>query len=206
MTPIHLSEKVLLVRIFLTIFIFIFSLQFETKADDVKDFEIDGMSIGDSLLEYFDKDQIKSAPKLWYPGSDKFYGISFNANDSKNFEGYTFSLKKNDDKYIIYDLGGTKSFPNDLKNCKSLKNSIIDSFEPSDKNFKYREYDYVYKTFGSGKSIAYISSYRSSSGSIRVYCTDWHELDENEKNYTDELNVDLSTIEFLNFLDFEAYK
>ena len=28
------------------------------------------------------------------PGSDKFYGISFNANDSKNFEGYTFSLKK----------------------------------------------------------------------------------------------------------------
>ena len=32
------------------------------------------------------------------------------------------------------------------------------------------------------------------------------ELDENEKNYTDELNVDLSTIEFLNFLDFEAYK
>ena len=193
-------------RIYLCVLILILSLQSLGNADDISDFEIDGMSTGDSLLEYFSEEQITSASKLLYPGSDKFYGISFYANASNNFETYTFSLKKNDTKYIIYDLGGTKSFPNDLKNCKSLKSTIVDSFQPSDKSFEYREYEYLYKTFGSGKSIAYISSYKSSSGSIRVYCTDWHELDENEKNYTDELNVDLSTIEFLNFLDFEAYK
>ncbi len=193
-------------RIYLCVLILILSLQSLGNADDISDFEIDGMSTGDSLLEYFSEEQITSASKLLYPGSDKFYGISFYANASNNFETYTFSLKKNDTKYIIYDLGGTKSFPNDLKNCKSLKSTIVDSFQPSDKSFEYREYDYLYKKFGSGKSIAYISSYRSSSGSIRVYCTDWHELDEKEKNYTDELNVDLSTIEFLNFLDFEAYK
>ena len=193
-------------RIFIGILVFIITLQSWTKADDISDFEIDGMSTGDSLLEYFSEEQITSASKLLYPGSDKFYGISFYANDSNNYEAYTFSLKKDDTKYIIYDLGGTKSFPNDLKNCKNLKSTIINSFEPSHKSFEYREYEYLYKTFGSGKSIAYISSYKSSSGSIRVYCTNWSELDEKEKNYIDELNVDLSTIEFLNFLDFEAYK
>ena len=193
-------------KVFLIALIFLINFQSWSLADDIQDFEIDGMSIGDSLLQYFSQEQITSAAKLLYPGSDKFYGISFYTNDSNKFETYTFSLKKKDDQYTIYDLGGTKSFPNDLKNCKSLKSTIIESFEPIDKNFKYQEYEYVYKTFGSGKSIAYISSYTSSSGSIRVYCTDWHEFDESEKNYTDKLNVDLSTKEFLNFLDFEAYK
>ena len=45
-------------------------------------------------------------------------------------------------KYIIYDLGGIKEFPNDLESCKSLKNTIVESFEPSAKNFKYQEYEY----------------------------------------------------------------
>ena len=38
-----------------------------------------------------------------------------------------FSFKKDDDKYIIYDLGGIKEFPNDLESCKSLKNTIVES-------------------------------------------------------------------------------
>lgn len=193
-------------RVFIAVLFLIFSLQSLAKAEDIREFEIDGMSIGDSLLEYFSEDQITSVSKLLYPGSDEFYGISFYTNKSNNFEAYSFSLKKDDGKYIIYDLGGIKEFPNDLESCKSLKDTIVESFEPSAKNFKYEEYEYVYKTIGSGKSIAYISGYRSSSGSVRVYCTDWNKLEEKEKNYIDELSVDLSTREFLNFLDNEAYK
>ena len=205
MTHIRHNEKVLFMRVFLAVLVLIFSLQSWIKADDIRDFEIEGMSLGDSLLDYFSEDQITSPSKLLYPGSDKFYGISFYTNKSDNFEAYSFSFKKNDDKYIIYDLGGIKEFPNDLESCKSLKDTIVESFEPSAKNFKYQEYEYVYKTIGSGKSIAYISSYKSSSGSVRVYCTDWNELEEKELNNIDELNVDLSTREFLNFLNNEAY-
>ena len=36
-----------------------FSFQTLSKADDIKDFEIEGMSIGDSLLDYFSKDEIE---------------------------------------------------------------------------------------------------------------------------------------------------
>ena len=41
--------------------IIILSLCFLTssKADDIRDFQIDGMSVTDSLLEYFDKSYIK---------------------------------------------------------------------------------------------------------------------------------------------------
>ena len=36
-------------KIFLSVLILIFNFQSWTKADDIKDFEIEGMSVGDSL-------------------------------------------------------------------------------------------------------------------------------------------------------------
>ena len=45
-------------RFFLISLILIFSFQSWTKADDIRDFEIEGMSIGDSLLDYFSKKKI----------------------------------------------------------------------------------------------------------------------------------------------------
>ena len=41
--------------------ILILTLSFQSwgKADDIRDFQIEGMSIGDSLLDYFNKDKIQ---------------------------------------------------------------------------------------------------------------------------------------------------
>ena len=40
----------------LLILILTLSFQTLTKADDIRDFEIEGMSIGDSLLDFFNKE------------------------------------------------------------------------------------------------------------------------------------------------------
>ena len=53
--------KRLNMRIILSLLIIIFSLQSLTKADDIRDFEIEGMSIGDSLLDYYSEDVILNA-------------------------------------------------------------------------------------------------------------------------------------------------
>ena len=45
-------------RVFLTVLTLIFSIQSLTKADDIRDFEIEGMSIGDSLLDFLSKKEI----------------------------------------------------------------------------------------------------------------------------------------------------
>jgi len=45
-------------RIFLTVLIFILNIQSWTQADDIKDFEIEEMSIGDSALDYFSKKEL----------------------------------------------------------------------------------------------------------------------------------------------------
>ena len=59
MTHIGHSEKVLVMRVFIAVLVLIFSLQSWTKADDISDFEIEGMSIGDSLLDYMSEEEIK---------------------------------------------------------------------------------------------------------------------------------------------------
>ena len=54
-------------RVFLTVLILIFSLQSWTKADDIRDLQIEGMSIGDSLLDFFSEEKIMFE-KLCAPG------------------------------------------------------------------------------------------------------------------------------------------
>ena len=39
-------------RTFITVLIIIFNLQTWTKADDIRDFEIEGISIGESLMDH----------------------------------------------------------------------------------------------------------------------------------------------------------
>ena len=46
-------------RIFLTILLLLFHFQPDTKADDIHEFEIEGMSVGESLLDFFSKNEIE---------------------------------------------------------------------------------------------------------------------------------------------------
>ena len=57
----------------LLILILTLSFQSWTKADDIRDFEIEGMSIGDSALDYYSKKELRKFDKTYYPKSKKFY-------------------------------------------------------------------------------------------------------------------------------------
>ena len=45
-------------RIFIAVLVLIFSLQSWTKAEDIRDFQIEGMSLYDSALEYFEPNEL----------------------------------------------------------------------------------------------------------------------------------------------------
>ena len=48
------------------------SLQSWTKADDIKDFEVEGISIGDSALDHFSKKEIDDRASIGNYKSKKF--------------------------------------------------------------------------------------------------------------------------------------
>ena len=53
-------------KIPLFIFILTFVFQNQIKSDYIMDFQIEGISIGDSLLDYYNLKNIKSKKKLFY--------------------------------------------------------------------------------------------------------------------------------------------
>ena len=59
-------------KIFLSILLLLFSFQSLTKADGVENFTIEGMSVGESLLDHFDKTTIDNKKSLPAWKSKKF--------------------------------------------------------------------------------------------------------------------------------------
>ena len=53
-------------RLFFFVIIFIFNIQISTKADDIKEFEIEGLTIGNSLLNFFSEEDIKKSDMNYY--------------------------------------------------------------------------------------------------------------------------------------------
>ena len=90
----------------------ILSFSASTYADDIRDFEIDGMSIGDSLLDYFSRDKILNARNYdEYPSDMKFRIIDI-YTENKFYEGIQFYYIPGDEKFIIQSLNGRKFFSN----------------------------------------------------------------------------------------------
>ena len=92
----------------LLIFILTFSFQTLTKADDIRDFQIEGVNIGDSLLDYFTKERIESSSKTTYPNK-KFYDIHISVK-SDQYDQLSYTVKKGDNYFIIEQLAGDKFY------------------------------------------------------------------------------------------------
>ena len=94
MTHIRRNEKVFIMKRLLIIFIVLFSFQSWTKADDIRDFEIEGISLGDSLFDHFSEKEIKNFGIEYYPDKE-FRVLSVTSNRFKNYDAMQFNIKKN---------------------------------------------------------------------------------------------------------------
>jgi len=192
--------------------ILILSLSFQswTKADDIRDFQIEGISVGDSLIEFYDylnltEQIVKDYPKTTYSGSDKFYGLRINKKLG-DYDNFGVLLKKDDKKYIIYILRGKKVFDNNLEDCKKYKKKVVNNFKDLLPDVSSYDYTHNYE-IDDGKSVSYITDFQlKDKSSIRVYCDNWSTFTEKEKRWEDSLNIEISTAESLAWLNNEAYK
>ena len=125
-------------KIFSIILITIFNLQSWSNADEIRDFEIEGMSIGDSLLEYMEKKEIIEEindDTISYYYENDYVAIS-TWDIKKNFKIYDdvgVILKMNDNKYEIYGLEGTLYMKekSDIKECYEKQNNITSDIKNS---------------------------------------------------------------------------
>ena len=188
-------------RIFLIILILFLNLQSWTKADDIRDFEIEGMSIGDSALDFFDKPSILK--NTWdYPGSNKYKRVQ---NDNISFfelyDAVDFMYKFNDEKYIIQSLAGIFLTKN-MKQCIKKQNSIVSDFEIAFPNARKTEQDKTFNDSHWQGSRNRQITFWLDTGIASVHCNDYSKKHGGQ----DHLAVNLRTNKSNEFLINEAYK
>ena len=116
---------------FLLTLILIFSVQSLTNADDIRDFEIEELSIGESALKFFTESELKkNVRQNQYEGSDgKFYDTQVRKSDFDIYDEITLVFKKGDKNYEIYSIGGIIYYGNQTKKCLSDYKKILDEIE-----------------------------------------------------------------------------
>ena len=114
-------------KFLLTLFVLFFSSF--VNAEDISDFQIEGISIGDSLLDHLSEDEIKkNMTDIYnYIEEKKFIVTGFFPNDSKSeYNIIQLTLKLNDSKYTIYGVGGNIT---DISESKCLsKQQEVDKY------------------------------------------------------------------------------
>ena len=124
MTHIRHSEKVFSMKKLLLILILTVNFQSSTIADDIRDFEIEGISIGHSLLDHFSKDQIINNDLKANYKNKSIEGLLFqNIDFIVNYDAMQFVYKvKNMEIINITALTKTGS---DINLSKKKKNEVI---------------------------------------------------------------------------------
>ena len=104
-----------MMKILLTLFFLLFSSS--VLADDISDFQIEGMSIGDSLLDYFSEEEINNGHTVYSSTSNIFFQNSLHSAKYKVYDLLDFKLKNNDNNYIVYGITGAIFFDKNFDNC-----------------------------------------------------------------------------------------
>jgi hypothetical protein len=177
-----------------------------SKADDIKDFQIEGMGIGDSIIDFVNKDEIKNKMITNYPGSKKF------SRFYKKFSQYAhvqFHFKTKDKNFIIQGIEGVNYFKNNLANCLKDQKTVIKDIKGSLTNAIINDMgQQIHKEKdGSIRSHTYNSYIEFDNGFLDITCTDWSKsYESNHETVTDSLKVSFITKELDDWLQNEAWK
>ena len=189
----------------LLILILTLSTQSWTKADDVRDFEIEGMSIGDSLLDYVSLEYINK-DKSYFGNNNKFYTILLE-QDYQTFDAIQLTIQDKDKRYIIKSLTGKIFYDNNnISECYKLLENINLELSTILKEIiidKETTGRIEHKADKAGSSTTEGTYFWLDKGdSIYIYCTDWSDKME----FIDNLKVQIRTKIYDEWLFNEAYK
>ena len=179
-----------------------------SQADDIRDFQIEGLSVGDSLLDYYSKDEIIKNYRTTKFKKKLFILSEFNKYDSKlKFETYDrvqFYIKSNDKNYKIYQIRGL-IFPIKFDECKKKQDEILSELDDLFKNEKGVNKSRIKAHVHAAdpkSTLRKVYYYFSSGGQILVTCADYSTINR----WPDELSISVSSKEFADFLNNKAYK
>ena len=191
-------------RILITVLILILGLQSFIKAEDISEFEIEGISIGDSGLKHFTMKQLIN-DKTYYYKNKKYAGIIYFDN-LKIYDDLQITFDPNDKNLKIVAIEGGLLFKENIEDCYKKQNEIVKDFEKIFPNLKKISYEQPHDVDKSGNSKGKAVDFEfKNRDSIRVICMDWSEELSKKNNWFDNLSVSVITNQFLHWVTNHAY-
>ena len=184
-------------RVFITVLVLIFSLQSWTKADDITDFEIEGMSIGDSLLDYFTKKEIINSKIINY--KDNKYKFAYLKKANSIYEVLQIGYKTNDKNFKIELINGILDFKNNVEECWKKQDKIskeIDDLFPNKKKDDSGKITRYPEDDPGGLVARHITYYFNSGEEITIYCNDYSK----KSGLNDNLKVQIVSKQMADYL------
>jgi len=183
----------------LLILILTLSLQSLTKADDLSDFQIEGMSIGDSLLNFFTKEEISKNTMPYFKDKRKYYVVGI-VDNLKKYDQVEIYLESNDANYEIKSiLAGV--FPDNVNKCIEEKKGIVKVLDVMFKDYEKVSDSKNHEADITGNSKAHINQYNINfPNHIRVECTEFSEQMKNEGQAQNSLNIVVMSKEINNWI------
>jgi hypothetical protein len=168
-------------------------LSYNANADNISEFEVDGMSIGESALKYFSKSELKkNKQKNWYKKNN--YSTS-------TINEINISYKTKDKKYLIVSLEKyeymnidkcLKKLPEEFESIKNLFGTNIEIKGPT------RTKHWADKSKMSWYEGYYF--YFPNKDTISVECYNWSDKITSQEGWTDHIRFMITANEFNNFL------
>jgi len=189
-------------KIFITIIFFSLCFIRPSQGDDIKDFQVEGLSIGDSALTILSLDEIKEYKKFIYNQKD-YYSVAFSLPSFKIYEYVQLNIKSGDQKFIIDSIEG--GFYLNYKECKKKKNIIENELKSTFSNLKFSPGKELVEKNVRKETSSYLFFNTSflDGGIIRVMCTEWSKQTKDSKGWQDSLRVVINSKEFNHFLNKE---
>ncbi len=193
-------------RIFILFLVLTLNFQSWVNADDIGDFEIDGIGINTSLLEYLSQSEIDLALKNpTYYKNNEFVVIFINKL-SQTYDRLQVTFKPNDNTYKIYSIDGVLDFDRNIEKCLEQKKTIIEDLEVMFNDFERIDEDSPFAPDKSGKSKSFGSwFFLKNKGYISISCVQMGDTIRELNGWTDELSISVTNKEFEDFLRGNPY-
>ena len=169
----------------------------------IKDFKIEGIGLGDSLLDFLSKDEIqkeieRNINKYADTGLDKTYVEVNSISKEYTYDALSFFIQPDDPKYIIYSLSGKIYYEENIDQCYEKLNEIVNEFTSMFKDAEMIEGEYKHPSDITGKSTYKNVDFLIDTGErVDVSCYDFDKSMQTDNENTDSLNIFIDSVEFI---------
>lgn len=188
-------------RIILFFLTLIFCFQSWTKADEINNFEVEGITIGDTLLRFYSEEQIENKSKPILYGGKKYYQWKqiYKTVDNETYDYVSLYYKADDKSFIIKKIAARIIFETNINECYALQKNIINEVDEillnASKTPLSKE---KMPNFPQGNSYQTTVFYDYKDGSyVGIWCMDFSKDDTNSR---DRLSLVLNTKNYAEWL------